>query len=280
MNARHLIRIWRTGDRLLVAAATVTPESGVDWLGYKYQKLGAAVTLTANTAYRIASIEIAGGDCWYDTDQEGIGLDNRDLPVTITGKVWAARNAYPSLHGDVVDSGHGTATFYTGELPEPVPAVFDQAPALPAESIWSDLSGSFQRLQTFTPAGSRLSRIDLSLFRIGRPGGPLTVQVVAVDEASNVVGVPLYSTDVQSQALPAAPPAAVTTVYPQLSGLTEGDRYGILLKSPHSDGNTPAFGFTYSDDALYPGGVHRYSTDGGRSWITETGRSLGFATYI
>lgn len=62
MSGSHLLRIWRASDRALVASATVGPASPVDWLGYAYQRLTTAVTLTAGTTYRIASVETAGGD--------------------------------------------------------------------------------------------------------------------------------------------------------------------------------------------------------------------------
>jgi hypothetical protein len=279
MSNTHLIRIWRTGDRAVVATATVGPDSAVDWLGNAYQRLGGPVTLAAGTPYRIASIESAGSDTWYDSDQEGIGLDNRDLDVVVTGKVWAPGNAYPDHEIAVADSGHASVTLYTGLLPDRSAPRADQSPAVPPELSWSDLSGAFQRLQTFRPAGSGVPRIDLPLFRVGSPAGPLTVRVFALDSGDRPVGVPLFVADLPAATMTTNPAGSAVSVFPNLTTLTAGARYGILLASPQSSGASPAYGFRYSDLARYPAGSEYYSADAGRSWLLEQNRSLGFTTF-
>ena len=100
-----------------------------------------------------------------------------------------------------------------------------------------------------------------------------------MDTADRPVGVPLFAVHLLAQTMAATPTGAVVSVYPNLTDLIVGARYGILLASPRSSASSPAYGFRYSDAGLNAAGAEYYSPDAGRSWHLESGRTLGFATF-
>ena len=80
-----------------------------DALGYKYEILGAPVTLTSGTAYRIASYETSGGDSWRDIGS----LSNHSSAATIQYGVHDNQtNGYPSYTYGSSEQGYVPPVFY------------------------------------------------------------------------------------------------------------------------------------------------------------------------
>ncbi len=141
-----------------------------------------------------------------------------------------------------------------------------------------DVYGSVQRLQIFTPSTSNLPKVDFYTFKTGSPAGALTVQVVSLDGSDNPTGT-LYTTDIPAVSVSGS--LGVVSIYPNLSNLTGGTKYGILIKSPNSLNGSNCYGFGYNDSNPYADGFQRYSNNGGSSWTNEASgnRDLKFATF-
>ena len=98
-RAEHAVELVNVGTRVAVATARVNM-SGCTAGEYQYAALGSAVTLAANTAYYLASLESYGGDRWY----------NNVGPVTATNA--GAVNAAVYFDGTNWHSGSGANTSY------------------------------------------------------------------------------------------------------------------------------------------------------------------------
>lgn len=103
----HDIMIWKVSDASLVAQTRVTPASPSDALGNKMERLAAPVPLEANTAYRIVSTEIRGGDPWMDL----ASVNNHQSVAAVTRGVSGSVGAYPNLNWGTAEQGYGSATF-------------------------------------------------------------------------------------------------------------------------------------------------------------------------
>lgn len=161
----------------------------------------------------------------------------------------------------------------------PTPAV-DQDDSGAAFSEWHDIFGNVQRLQIFTPSTARLPRVDYYTFKYGAPTGDLVIQIVALDGSDNPTGAALYSVNIPVGSVPTS--LAAVSIYPNLTTLTPGAKYGILIKSPNSTGDMAnAYGLGYSDSNPYANGYQKYTANGGSTWTTETSgnRDLKFTTY-
>lgn len=65
-SGSHTLKIVRASDNVDLGSVSINMATGTaDALGYKYATLGTPVTLSANTAYYIVSLETNGGDQWY-----------------------------------------------------------------------------------------------------------------------------------------------------------------------------------------------------------------------
>lgn len=64
-SGTHTLAIYTTGGTQLGSASINMGTGTADSLGYKYVTLSSPVTLAANTAYYIVSMETNGGDQWY-----------------------------------------------------------------------------------------------------------------------------------------------------------------------------------------------------------------------
>lgn len=124
MNQEHDISVYRVSNQKLVAAATVKPFSCTDAQGYRYETLPVPVTLIKDTAYRIVSSELNGGDNWNDLT----GIGSHSSVAVINQGVQGDVGSYPSTTAGTSEQGYGPATFYFGNLQSPI----NLARALPA----------------------------------------------------------------------------------------------------------------------------------------------------
>ncbi len=116
MKEEHTIYIWQVDTEELIVSATVTPDSPVDALGFRTVALDKEYTLLKDTAYRIVSTEIAGGDSWYDigTAPDGVSLFPGEIGVITGPKFTETNGTFPSNVGPEVDENDGYVgnTFY------------------------------------------------------------------------------------------------------------------------------------------------------------------------
>jgi hypothetical protein len=274
MSNSHAVKIWKVSDQSVVASVTVTTSSSTDSLGYKYEMLGVPVTLTSGVAYRIASNESAGGDKWMDVGS----VSNHSSIATIQYGVHDNQtNGYPSFNYGSSEQGYVPSTFYTGNGPTPTPAptatptstpqyVLDVNNTSGTFTSWCDIGNTWQRMQTFKPSSNKLTKVDFYTYKTGTPSAGLAIDIVTLDGSLNPVTV-LYTATVPVASVPTS--LGPVSIYPGLTNLTAGTKYGIRLKSTAV---INSYGFGYNDGNLYPNGEERYS-NGGTTWTTEANRS-------
>jgi hypothetical protein len=143
---------------------------------------------------------------------------------------------------------------------------------------WDDISTTMWRMQTFVPTQSTLMAVIMPLGQqanFGSLNGNATVSLVTLDGSNNPV------TTLATQTITAAQlswAADNVTLEFNLTGLSIGTPYGLLVKSAGSAGNVGIGLFTGSSSPA-SSGIERYSTNSGSTWNTESGRALMFATY-
>lgn len=87
-SGTHTLKIVKVGDGSTVATASINMSSGTaDALGYKYVSI-TPVTLTANTAYYLASLEVNGGDQWYGRLDTGMPQLTTTSAATVNTAVY------------------------------------------------------------------------------------------------------------------------------------------------------------------------------------------------
>lgn len=273
MSNNHAVKIWKVSDQSVVASVTVTPSSSTDSLGYKYVMLGSPVTLAAGSAYRIASYETAGGDRWMEIGS----ISNHSSVATIQYGVHDNQlNGYPSFTYGSSEQGYVPPAFYVGSGPTPTPTpqyILDVNNTSGSFSTWCDIGGTWQRMQTFKPSSNKLTKVDFYTYKSGAPSAGLTIEIVTLDGSLNPVTV-LYTSTVPASSVPTS--LGSVSIYPGLTNLTAGTKYGIRVKTSAA---ANSYGFGYNDSNLYTNGEERYSSNSGSSWTTETNRDLKFATY-
>ena len=85
-SGSHVVSIWGSpydATPTVVASATINT-SGQPAGQFAYVSLGTHATLTASTVYVISSVEVNGGDSWYDND----------TTITNTSVITLSTNAY------------------------------------------------------------------------------------------------------------------------------------------------------------------------------------------
>ncbi len=134
--------------------------------------------------------------------------------------------------------------------------------------------GARERLQTFTAGRSGpLSRIGITTFAMGSPGGDLVLQLVAID-ADGLPGATLATSAVPGNRVG----RSAREIAFELADVTlvAGQRYGFVLRTTlEGEG---CYGFAYRDDGAYPRGEHLVSEDEGASWNVQDLRTLKFST--
>jgi hypothetical protein len=118
-----------------------------------------------------------------------------------------------------------------------------------------------------------LPRVDFYTFKTAGASSSLRIKIMAVDASDNPTGSALFSTDVLASGIPTSLGSVI--IYPNLTTLTAGAKYAIVLSSTGSDN----FGFGYTDSNPYANGYQRYSSNSGGTWTSESSRDLKFATY-
>jgi alpha-L-rhamnosidase len=245
------------------------------------------VTIPANST---AKVYIPTFGCNGVTITEGTTLiwNNGSSSGTVTGvSYYGLEGTYPSLNNYVVfNVGSGIYGFTMsgiGATPTPSPTVaptpspgglvIDQDCTAGSFSTWQDISATWWRMQIFKPSTSNLPRVDFYTFKSGSPASSLRIRIMAVDASDNPTGSALFSVDVPASSIPAS--LGPVIIYPNLTTLTAGAKYAIVLSSTGSD----SFGFGYTDSNPYANGYQRYSSNSGGAWTSESSRDLKFATY-
>jgi alpha-galactosidase len=151
-------------------------------------------------------------------------------------------------------------------------------------NTYSDIRAGTERMQTFKPTGTSIPKMDISLFESyvnSVPNDNLYIDIVSLDKNDNpdktlfTVALPPYNI-----------PGSITpySIYPNLKNLDPNKSYGIILRSLNSidDSSTNnKYGFAYSDQNPYVNGYEKVSSDGGKTWRTESNgnRDLIFTIY-
>jgi hypothetical protein len=266
---------------------------------------GMTFTLYGITAF---DVQYWNGSSWVTVPNGSVTGNNlvwrqfTFTPVT-TGKIRVVVNNSLASYSRIVEveawlsggptttptpTGTPTPTATSTPTPTPTPAVtptptptsaVDQDDSGASFTTYHDIFGSVQRLQIFTPSTARLPRVDYYTLKYGAPAGDLVIQIVALDGSDNPTGTALYSANITAGSVSTS--LAAVSIYPNLTNLTPGVKYGILIKSSSSVDMANAYGMGYSDSNPYANGYEKYSSNGGSSWTTETSgnRDLKFTTY-
>lgn len=134
-----------------------------------------------------------------------------------------------------------------------------------AFSTYSDIRQNIQRMQVFKAQAATFPRFDYFGYKTGNPG-PLSVSVYSLDASYNPVN-RLFEANVVPDNFPTS--LMRMPVYCNLTGLTAGSYYGIIIKSPTSPNTSNCYGFGYSDSNPLANSFERVSTNGGTTWTTE-----------
>lgn len=156
MNYDHDITVWRVSDQTVMAGTTVSPRSGTDATGYKYELLNHPVTLKAGITYRIVSSEMNGGDAWSNL----ASISNHSSVAGITQGVSGNVGVYPNAVFGAAESGFNSVTFYYGNIRQPI----NLARTLPpAQAVYT--SSSYQGIDKLgmgyasSPLGTPTNRV-------------------------------------------------------------------------------------------------------------------------
>ena len=138
-----------------------------------------------------------------------------------------------------------------------------------------DIQEKLQRSQSFV-AGKNgvLSTAAFTTFKTGYPNADLSVDIYLADDSGLPQGTFLKSMPVAVDAISWAPKQV--KVSPNIP-VKKGQRYAIVIKSTTTTG---CYGFVYSDELPYKQGSASISTDGGKQFKAEVGRTLKFHTII
>lgn len=143
----------------------------------------------------------------------------------------------------------------------------------------SDIRGIYKQMQTFKVSGTTLPRLDVWMYKNGAPAGNLVLEVVTLN-GSNEPNATLFSQKIDPGMISST--LNPMEIHPNLTGLTPGATYGIVLSSPGTAdaGLNNAYGYGYNDSNLYGNGIERvYLGPSSGGWTTVNNRSLKFMTY-
>jgi alpha-galactosidase len=160
----------------------------------------------------------------------------------------------------------------------------DQDNSTAAFSNYSDIRSKVQRMQVFDITKPDIPKMDIYLYEsyINQvPKDNLYIDIVRLNDQYVPVET-LFSAALPPYNIPGQ--LTPYSIYPRLSNLDTNAHYAFILRSPNSidDGSTDnKYGFGYNDSDPYPKGFERLSTDGGITWVTESGgkRDLMFNIY-
>ncbi|CAN5488712.1 hypothetical protein BH10ACT7_BH10ACT7_29710 [soil metagenome] len=139
---------------------------------------------------------------------------------------------------------------------------------------WASIGASQQRMQTFTTSSTTLTGIDVWTKRPASNAGDFVVSVYAADSSDNPTGSALWTSNLYPYLVSAS--YGWLRVYPNLTGLTPGGKYALVLSSPTGSGH---YGWAFNDSNPFATGMQKYSVDGGATWVAETSRDLKIITY-
>lgn len=203
-----------------------------------------------------------------DTPGQWIWSNNNDADNTVYLRyTFTANGTTATPTPTTTPTPTGTPT------PTPGPVVIDQDCSGGSFSTWQDIGLTWWRMQIFKPSTSTLPQVDFYTYKSAGASSSLRIRVMAVDTNDNPTGTALFSADVPASSIPTS--LGCVSIYPNLTNLTAGAKYAIVLNSTGSDN----FGFGYTDSNPYANGYQRYSSNSGGSWTSESSRDLKFATY-
>lgn len=133
-------------------------------------------------------------------------------------------------------------------------------------STYSDIRTVIQRMQVFQAQGTTLPRIDFFGYKTGTPN-TLNVAIYSLDTNDNPVN-KLFESNILQDNFPAS--LTRIPIYCNLTGLTAGANYGIVISSPLSPDTGNCYGFGYNDSNSMNNSFERLSTNGGSTWSTES----------
>ncbi|PST83634.1 hypothetical protein C7T94_13945 [Pedobacter yulinensis] len=140
---------------------------------------------------------------------------------------------------------------------------------------FSDIGGDLRRSQSFrAEKNGLLTDAAMTTFRTGYPEAALQVQLFRADASGLPTGQALFSATVAADSVSWAPHQI--RVAPRIN-VVKGQAYALVLGSAAKSGK---YGFAFNDDQPYQRGVAAISTDKGKSFKAEPGRSLKFYTRI
>ena len=172
------------------------------------------------------------------------------------------------------------AGFPAGTLTAPPPSGADQT-STPTLAQQLGTTSTFQRMQTFVPTKPKLLNIYVDIGQscfsnVCGLNGNLSFKLTTVDGSNNPVTTLATVTLTPSQ-IPWA--GTWTPLAFNYSGLTPGTAYGIFPSNASSTGQISFGIYTPATSNPYSAGVERFSTDGGSTWSTETGRAFMFSSF-
>lgn len=138
-----------------------------------------------------------------------------------------------------------------------------------------DLCNQMRRLQTFTVLESgKLEKLDLTLFKKGRPTDSLTIQIYKKSKDGLPEDSPLFTGYVEDGKLSWAPKKI--SIYPGIS-VNKNEKYVMTLYSASSNG---CYGTIFRSSNVNLPEKEAFSNDNGETYTIEAGRELKFEKYI
>jgi hypothetical protein len=133
---------------------------------------------------------------------------------------------------------------------------------------YCDVAGSVERAQTFTVhAGGTLTDVSYTTMQAGHPNAPLHLRLTEIS-ATGTPGATVAAADVPSSDVSWSP--SWVTLHPAIP-VRAGEQFALVVSSSTSRG---CYGTAYTDTNPYSSGGAWYSSDGGTTWRSESGRDL------
>jgi hypothetical protein len=108
LHQSHLLTLWDSTTKEVLAQVSVSPASPVDGYGFAFAPLASPAVLQQGRSYCLTSSEVSGGDPWMDIH------DIRDhLAVATVGPgAYTTGSGYPESSYGADDQGYGLPTLY------------------------------------------------------------------------------------------------------------------------------------------------------------------------
>ncbi|RZM29016.1 MAG: hypothetical protein EOO88_06635 [Pedobacter sp.] len=138
-----------------------------------------------------------------------------------------------------------------------------------------DIQGNLWRSQSFVAGRNGiLTSISITTFKTGYPNAGMAVELYMADASGLPKGGALKSISIPVENVSWA--ANQISFSPKIS-MTKGQQYVMVIKSASTTG---CYGFAYQDTVASKQGVASITTDAGKQYVAEKGRTLKFFTVI